>query len=98
MAPAVHARQPEEGKRVEHLGAEEIFHDARSRAAALRLGFQFEGIFRQHVIVGGRNRDTAWFAILDSEWPALRSAMERYLDWDEASGARPSLSTLTSTA
>jgi RimJ/RimL family protein N-acetyltransferase len=42
----------------------------RSRRAALRLGFQFEGIFRQHMIVKGKNRDTAWFAMLDSDWEA----------------------------
>jgi RimJ/RimL family protein N-acetyltransferase len=42
----------------------------RSRRAALRLGFHFEGIFRQHMIVKGKNRDTAWFAMLDSDWEA----------------------------
>ena len=68
--------------------------NARSRAAALRLGFRYEGLFRQHYIVKGRNRDTAWFSILDSEWPAIRAAMERWLAWDDASGPRPSLSTL----
>jgi RimJ/RimL family protein N-acetyltransferase len=47
--------------------------------AALRLGFLFEGVFRQHMIVKGRNRDTAWFAMLDSEWPARRAAFERWL-------------------
>ncbi len=46
--------------------------NAPSRRAALRLGFQFEGIFRQHMIVKGRNRDTAWYSMLDSEWPAGR--------------------------
>ncbi|MEM7405073.1 MAG: GNAT family protein [Pseudomonadota bacterium] len=51
----------------------------RSRAAALRLGFTFEGVFRQHMIVKGRNRDTAWFSILDGEWPALRSNFETWL-------------------
>jgi RimJ/RimL family protein N-acetyltransferase len=50
-----------------------------SRSAALRLGFQFEGIFRQHMIIKGRNRDTAWFSMLDSEWPARRAAFERWL-------------------
>jgi RimJ/RimL family protein N-acetyltransferase len=54
--------------------------NARSRAAALRFGFRFEGIFRQHMVVKGRNRDTAWFAILDGEWPALRAAFEAWLD------------------
>jgi len=47
----------------------------RSRRAALRLGFTFEGIFRQHLIVKGRNRDTAWFSMLDSEWPQVREAL-----------------------
>jgi RimJ/RimL family protein N-acetyltransferase len=50
-----------------------------SRAAALRYGFTFEGIFRQHMIVKGRNRDTAWFSMLDSEWPARRQAFEEWL-------------------
>jgi RimJ/RimL family protein N-acetyltransferase len=44
--------------------------NVRSRRAALRLGFRFEGIFRQHMIVKGKNRDTAWFAMLDSDWEA----------------------------
>ena len=51
-----------------------------SRRAALRLGFTFEGIFRQHMIVKGRNRDTAWFSMLDGEWPSRRAAFERWLD------------------
>jgi RimJ/RimL family protein N-acetyltransferase len=51
-----------------------------SRSAALRLGFTFEGIFRQHMIIKGLNRDTAWFAMLDSEWPARKAAFERWLD------------------
>ncbi|MGD9934099.1 MAG: GNAT family N-acetyltransferase [Dehalococcoidia bacterium] len=50
-----------------------------SRAAAERLGFQYEGTFRQAVVTKGRNRDTAWFSILDSEWPALRDSFERWL-------------------
>jgi RimJ/RimL family protein N-acetyltransferase len=54
--------------------------NAPSRRAALRLGFTFEGIFRQHMIVKGRNRDTAWFAMLDSEWPSRKAAFERWLD------------------
>lgn len=52
----------------------------RSRDAALRLGFTFEGIFRQHMIIKERNRDTAWFSMLDHEWPAVRANMERWLD------------------
>ncbi|MXY99263.1 GNAT family N-acetyltransferase [Candidatus Poribacteria bacterium] len=51
----------------------------KSRAAALRLGFQFEGIFRQHIIVKGRNRDTAWYSMLDSEWAAVKKNMEMWL-------------------
>jgi RimJ/RimL family protein N-acetyltransferase len=51
-----------------------------SRRAALRLGFTFEGIFRQHMIVKKRNRDTAWFAMLDSEWPSRKAAFEQWLD------------------
>lgn len=54
--------------------------NAPSRRAALRLGFTFEGIFRQHMIIKGRNRDTAWFSMLDSEWPARKQAFERWLD------------------
>jgi len=53
--------------------------NAASRAAALRLGFQFEGIFRQAVVYKGRNRDTAWFSIIDGEWPAVRSGLEQWL-------------------
>jgi RimJ/RimL family protein N-acetyltransferase len=52
----------------------------RSRAAAERLGFTFEGVFRQHMIVKGRNRDTAWYALLDGEWPAARAGFEAWLD------------------
>lgn len=51
-----------------------------SRRAALRLGFTFEGIFRQHMLIKGRNRDTAWFSMLDGEWPAKKAAFERWLD------------------
>ena len=54
--------------------------NAPSRRAALRFGFTFEGIFRQHMVVKGRNRDTAWFSMLDSEWPARKASFERWLD------------------
>ncbi len=54
--------------------------NAPSRRAALRFGFTFEGIFRQHMIVKGRNRDTAWFSMLDSEWPQRKANFERWLD------------------
>jgi len=50
-----------------------------SRRAAERYGFRFEGIFRQAVVYKGRSRDTAWFSILDDEWPALRTAFEAWL-------------------
>src|SRR5262252_10062910 len=53
--------------------------NAASRRAALRLGFTPEGIFRQHMIVKGHNRDTAWFSMLDSEWPARRTMFEKWL-------------------
>ena len=56
--------------------------NAPSRRAAERFGFAFEGIFRQHMIVKGRNRDTAWFAMLDSEWPERKAAYERWLKPD----------------
>jgi len=51
----------------------------RSRVAALRLGFTFEGVFRNHMIVKGRNRDTAWYAMTDSDWPAVRARLEAWL-------------------
>jgi RimJ/RimL family protein N-acetyltransferase len=75
--------------------------NAASRRAAVRLGFSFEAIFYQHLIVKGRNRDTAWFSILDGEWPRLRPAFETWLDpanFDDAGRQRTSLSTLTQAA
>lgn len=51
-----------------------------SKAAALRFGFSFEGLFRQHMIVKGENRDTAWFAMLDGDWPRLKAGFDRWLD------------------
>jgi RimJ/RimL family protein N-acetyltransferase len=54
--------------------------NAPSRRAAVRLGFTFEGVFRQHMIVKGRNRDTAWYAMLDREWPDIKAAFEAWLD------------------
>ncbi len=71
--------------------------NAPSRAAALRLGFRYEGLFRQATVYKGRNRDTCWFSILDSEWPALKPAFERWLDpdnFDAAGQQRQSLSSL----
>jgi RimJ/RimL family protein N-acetyltransferase len=62
-----------------------------SKGAALRFGFSFEGVFRQHMVFKGGNRDTAWFSILDSEWPALREAYQAWLDpshFDAAGGQK----------
>jgi RimJ/RimL family protein N-acetyltransferase len=56
--------------------------NAPSRRAAERFGFSFEGIFRQHFIVKGRNRDTAWYSILDKEWPPIRAAFQKWLKDD----------------
>lgn len=70
-----------------------------SKAAAERLGFVFEGVFRQDQVVKGRNRDTAWFAMLDCEWPALKAAFEAWLsddNFDEAGRQRRSLASLRS--
>jgi RimJ/RimL family protein N-acetyltransferase len=53
--------------------------NAPSRRAAERLGFTFEGVFRNHMVVKGRSRDTAWFAITDDDWPAIREGFERWL-------------------
>jgi RimJ/RimL family protein N-acetyltransferase len=53
--------------------------NAASRRAAERFGFTFEGVFRKHQIVKGRNRDTAWYSITDEEWPAIRNAFETWL-------------------
>ena len=53
-------------------------NNARSKRAAERFGFTFEGTFRQHMVVKGQNRDTAWYSILDSEWPAIAAGFERW--------------------
>ena len=60
--------------------------NARSRAAALRLGFAFEGVFRRCAVTKNRNRDTAWFALIDSDWPQARANIEEWL-----AGKSPSL-------
>ncbi|MCJ1360016.1 MAG: hypothetical protein MMC33_010019 [Icmadophila ericetorum] len=68
-----------------------------SRRAALRLGFTFEGVFRQHYIIKGRSRDTAWFSIIDSEWPILKWAFQVWLNsenFDEEGRQRVGLATL----
>jgi RimJ/RimL family protein N-acetyltransferase len=54
--------------------------NAPSRRAAVRFGFRFEGVFKHHMVVKGRNRDTAWYAITEDEWPAVRAAFEAWLD------------------
>ena len=69
-----------------------------SRRAAQRLGLSYEGVFRQAAVVKGRNRDTAWFAAIDKEWPTLRAAFETWLDpanFDAGGRQRVALSALT---
>lgn len=69
-----------------------------SRAAAQRLGFSYEGIFRQATVVKGRNRDTAWYSVIDAEWPALKAAFLQWLapaNFDERGMQRVALSALT---
>lgn len=69
-----------------------------SRAAAQRLGFSFEGVFRQATVYKGRSRDTAWYAVIDSDWPALRKAYETWLEpanFDQEGRQRTRLSQLT---
>jgi RimJ/RimL family protein N-acetyltransferase len=71
--------------------------NAASRAAARRLGFRFEGIFHNHMIFKGKNRDTAWYSILDDEWPEVRDIVERWLapaNFDHNGAARTSLAAL----
>ena len=72
--------------------------NAASRAAAGRLGLSFEGVFRQAAVYKGRNRDTAWYAATDAEWPALRAAFLAWLDpgnFDADGRQRTRLSDLT---
>jgi RimJ/RimL family protein N-acetyltransferase len=72
--------------------------NAPSRAAAQRLGFSYEGIFRQAVVYKGRSRDTAWYAMIDREWPEIERAFERWLDpsnFDAEGRQRLRLSDLT---
>jgi RimJ/RimL family protein N-acetyltransferase len=57
-------------------------NNARSKRAAERFGFSYEGLFRQHMVVKGVSRDTAWYSMLDSEWPALQRAFEQWLAAD----------------
>jgi RimJ/RimL family protein N-acetyltransferase len=75
--------------------------NAASRRAALRFGFAFEGTFRSHMIIKGRNRDTAWFAMTDADWPARKAAFERWLDpanFDAEGRQKARLSELNKTA
>ena len=75
--------------------------NAPSRAAAVRLGFTYEGIFRQALVYKRRSRDTAWYAMINSEWPLLRNAFEAWLapeNFDSSGRQRTSLSTLTAAA
>lgn len=68
-----------------------------SRKAALRLGFRYEGIFWSHMVIKGKNRDTAWFSMIDSEWPAVKANFEAWLapeNFDADGRQRTSLGTL----
>ena len=70
--------------------------NAPSRAAAHRLGFRFEGIFRNATVYRGRNRDTAWFAMTDADWPLIKAAFEAWLapgNFDAAGRQRTALAT-----
>ncbi len=72
-----------------------------SRRAAERFGFRFEGVFRQHMVVKGRNRDTAWYSITDGEWPSVRGAFDTWLhpeNFDEAGRQRRRLGELIAAA
>jgi RimJ/RimL family protein N-acetyltransferase len=73
--------------------------NAPSRRAAQRFGFSYEGVFRQAIVTKGRNRDTAWYACVDRDWPALKAAFEQWLapgNFDQRGDQRISLATLTS--
>jgi RimJ/RimL family protein N-acetyltransferase len=70
-------------------------HNAASRAAAQRLGLSFEGIFRQATVYKGRNRDTAWYAAIDADWPRLQAAFETWLDPNNFDGQGRQRSRLT---
>ena len=72
----------------------------QSRRAALPYGFTFEGVFRQHLVVKDRNRDSAWFSILDGEWPRIRAGFEAWLapeNFDADGRQRQSLSEIRAT-
>jgi len=72
--------------------------NAKSRAAAQRLGLSFEGVFRQATLYKGRNRDTAWYAAIDAEWPDLQKAFLQWLNlsnFDDQGRQRMRLTDLT---
>ena len=78
-ADGKHCRERQRRRFDPQDGGAETNH-APSRSAALRLGYTLEGIFRQHMIIKGKNRDTAWYSMLDGEWSARRADFERWLD------------------
>jgi len=83
-----------EGRNWTYLSSEPFRRSTPLRAAAERLGFRFEGVFRQAVVYKGRNRDSAWFSITDGEWLEVKAAFERWLDpsnFDEPGIQRSSL-------
>jgi RimJ/RimL family protein N-acetyltransferase len=72
-------------------------HNAPSKRAAERFGFSYEGLFRQHMIIKGRNRDTSWYSMLDSKWPARRAIFEAWLapdNFDEQGRQKQSLAAM----
>jgi RimJ/RimL family protein N-acetyltransferase len=75
--------------------------NAASRRAAERFGFAFEGVFRKHMVVKGRNRDTAWYAITDEQWPGIRTGFQNWLapeNFDAAGAQRRALGALIAEA
>lgn len=75
--------------------------NAASKRAAERYGFQFEGVFRQHMLSRGKNRDTAWYSMIDPEWPALKDAFETWLapdNFDDEGRQKKSLREIRSEA
>lgn len=106
---AVHAQRSAAVTEAHFLMARHVFDDlgyrryewkldddnAASHAAAKRLGFTFEGVFRNHMVSRGRNRDTAWYAMVEEDWPAIRQAFEHWLapgNFDENGRQKASLS------
>jgi len=86
-------------RRVQRDGEDHPAQDSTpaSRSAALRLGFTFEGVFRQHMIIKGKSRDTAWYSMIDSEWPARKARLESWLapeNFDASGRQRTALSAM----